>query len=96
LGRNYRSIEQSAWPAGQILMAANQTELEEKIAKYKPAGTSLETFKGYTLLGTPKECLHGFQTYADLGANYYMLYFVDLPSVEGLRLFKEEGACLLG
>jgi len=96
LGRNYRSIEQSAWPAGQILMASNQSELEEKTAKYKPAGTSLETFKGYTLLGTPKECLHGFQTYADLGADYYMLYFADLPSVEGLRLFKEEGACLLG
>ncbi len=96
LGRNYRSIMQSAWPGGQILMAANQSELEEKIAKYKPEGTSLESFKQYTLLGTPKECLHGFQVYADLGASYYMLYFADLPSVEGLRLFKEEGACLLG
>lgn len=96
IGRNYRSIEQTCWPRGQILMATNQSELEEKIAKYKPEGTSRETFKQYTLLGTPKECLHGFQAYADLGASYYMLYFGDLPSVEGLRLFKEEGACLLG
>jgi F420-dependent oxidoreductase-like protein len=96
IGRNYQSIEQSAWPAGQILMAADEGELEKKIARIKPEKVSLEEFKKYTLTGTPKECLRGFQPYVDLGASYFMLYFADLPSVEGLRLFKEEGAFILG
>ncbi len=96
VGRNFQSIEQACWPAGQILMAANQDELEAKIAKYKPAATKLEDFKQYTLMGTAQQCLRGFQPYVDLGASYFMLYFADLPSVEGLRLFKEEGACILG
>jgi len=30
--------------------------------------------------------------YVDLGASYFMLYFADLPSTAGLRLFAETGA----
>ena len=29
------------------------------------------------------------QGYVDLGVTFFMLYFGDLPSVEGLRLFAE-------
>ncbi len=96
IGRDFRQIELSCWPAGQILVAANQKELDEKIPKYKPAGTSLEDFKQYTLVGTAEDCIRGFQAYADLGVTYFMLYFTDLPSLDGLRLFKEAGACILG
>jgi F420-dependent oxidoreductase-like protein len=96
IGRDYRQIELSCWPGGQILVAADQKELEEKIGKFKPSGTSLEEFKQYTLVGTAEDCVRGFQAYADLGVTYFMLYFADLPRVEGLRLFKEAGACILG
>ena len=96
VGRDFKQIEKSCWPAGQILIAADQKELEEKIAKYKPPNTSLEDFKQYTLVGTVEDCLKGFQAYFDLGATYFMLYFADLPSIDGLRLFKEKGACIFG
>ncbi len=96
VGRDFREIEKACWPAGQILVAQDQKELEQKIAKYKPEGTSLEEFKQYTLVGTAKDCVRGFQAYVDLGVTYFMLYFADLPSVEGLRLFKEAGACIFG
>jgi F420-dependent oxidoreductase-like protein len=96
IGRDFRTIEQTCWPSGQILVARDQNELDLKIAEYKPAGASLEDFKQYTLLGTIEDCIRGFQAYADLGVTYFMLYFADLPSVEGLRLFKEKGACILG
>ncbi len=96
IGRNFKEIELSCWPSGQILVAADQTELKEKVGKYKPAGTSLEEFEKFTLMGTKEDCLRGFQAYVDLGATYFMLYFADLPTVDGLRLFKEAGACILG
>ncbi len=95
IGRDFRTIEQSCWPAGQLLIAHDQNELELKIAEYKPAGVSLEDFKQYTLMGTAQDCVRGFQAYADLGVTYFMLYFADLPGTEGLRLFKEAGACIL-
>ncbi len=96
VGRDYREIEQGCWPSGQILVASNQKELDEKIAKYKPAFTSLEDFKQYTLVGTGKDCIRGFQAYVDLGATYFMLYFADLPSTDGLKVFRDAGACFFG
>ena len=29
------------------------------------------------------------QVYVDLGVTYFMLYFADLPSLDGLKLFSE-------
>ncbi len=96
IGRDFHQIEQSCWPSGQILIAADQKELQEKIAQHKPQNVPLDEFKQYTLVGTAEDCIRGFQAYVDLGATYFMLYFADLPSVDGLRLFKEAGACILG
>jgi F420-dependent oxidoreductase-like protein len=93
IGRDFHQIERSCWPSGQILIAANQQELEEKIAKYKSANTTIEEFKQYTLMGTAKDCMQSFQTYIDLGVTYFMLYFADLPHLDGLRLFKDTSVC---
>jgi alkanesulfonate monooxygenase SsuD/methylene tetrahydromethanopterin reductase-like flavin-dependent oxidoreductase (luciferase family) len=41
------------------------------------------------LYGTPDECIEQLQVYVDLGVTYFMLYFADLPSADGLRLFSE-------
>lgn len=96
IGRDFKKIEKSCWPSGQILIARDQNELELKLAEYKPAGTSLEDYKQYTLLGTSQECIRGFQAYVDMEVTYFMLYFADLPNVEGLRLFREASACIWG
>ena len=92
VGRNFEEIEKACWPAGQILIAQNQRELSEKISQQKPANTSMGDFKKVTLAGTPDECREHLQVYADLGVTYFMLFFADLPSIDGLRLFAEDVA----
>jgi len=89
VGRDFSEIEKSCWPGGQVLIAQNHRELNEKISRIKPPNTTLEGFKKVTLAGTPHECVERLQVYADLGVTYFMLFFADLPSVDGLRLFSE-------
>lgn len=89
LGRDFSEIERSCWPSGQILIAETQKELNKKIVKHKPAGVSLEDYKKYTLAVTPDECKQQLKVYSELGVTYFMLYFADLPSTDGLKIFAE-------
>lgn len=89
VGRDFNEIQKSCWPGGQLLIAQDQRELNEKISKIKPANTPLEEFKKAILAGTPDECLERLQVYVDLGVTYFMLFFADLPSTDGLKLFAE-------
>jgi len=89
VSRDFGEVEKSCWPSGQILMAENQEELSQKISKFKPANMDIEEFKRSTLAGTPDECRERLQVYTDLGATYFMLFFADLPSSDGLRLFAK-------
>ncbi|MCW4029855.1 MAG: TIGR03560 family F420-dependent LLM class oxidoreductase [Candidatus Bathyarchaeota archaeon] len=92
LGRNPNEIERSCWPSGQILIAPDQSALTEKLAKYKSPNQTLEDYKKYTMTGTPKECIEQLQGYRNLGVSYFMLFFADLPNLEGLRVFAQEVA----
>lgn len=89
VGRDFSEIEKSCWPGGQVIIAQSQSELGEKISKLKPANTPLKEFKKVSLAGTPDECLERLQVYVDLGVTYFMLFFADLPSTDGLKLFAE-------
>jgi len=89
IGRNFSEIEKSCWPSGQVLIAQTEREVKEKIAQKNVLGLTLEEFKQTSLVGTPKQCREQLQFYIDLGVTYFMLYFADLPSVRGLRLFAE-------
>jgi alkanesulfonate monooxygenase SsuD/methylene tetrahydromethanopterin reductase-like flavin-dependent oxidoreductase (luciferase family) len=89
IGRSFSEIEKSCWPGGQVLIAKNQRELSEKISQRKPTAISLEDFKKTSLTGTPDECVEQLQVYVDFGVTYFMLYFSDLPSIDGLKLFAE-------
>ena len=89
IGRDFSEIEKSCWPGGQVLIAQNKRELDEKISQRKPAKVSLEDFKKTTLAGTPDECIARLQVYVDLGVTYFMLFFADFPSLDGLRLFAK-------
>jgi alkanesulfonate monooxygenase SsuD/methylene tetrahydromethanopterin reductase-like flavin-dependent oxidoreductase (luciferase family) len=90
IDRDFSEIEKSCWPSGQILIAKDQEELNQKISKFKPANMSSVEFKRSTLAGTPDECKELLQAYIDLGVTYFMLYFADLPSTGGLRLFAKD------
>ena len=89
VGRNFGEIEKSCWPGGQVLIAKNQSELNEKVSQKNALGLSLDEFKKTSLVGTPEQCREQLQVYVDLGVTCFMLYFADLPGVEGLRLFAD-------
>lgn len=89
VGKNYDAIEKSCWPAGQLLIAQNQTELDKKISSLKPDRVTLEDFKKYTLAATPETCKEELQVYLNLGVSYFMLFFADLPNMDSLRQFSK-------
>ena len=89
VGRDIGEIERSCWPSGQILVVKDKNELIEKVSKLKPPTMSLDDYKKSTLAGTPDECVERLRIYMDLGVTYFMLYFADLPSLDGLKLFSE-------
>ncbi len=95
VGRNFLEIEKSCWPAGQIVIAPNQIELEKKVQRLKLKGETREAFGKYSFVGTPEECVKQLQSYAELDAKYFMLFFGDLPDTSGLRLFAEAVAKLI-
>ncbi len=90
VGREFGKIEKSCWPGGQVLIAQSQAELNEKVSKVKPSTVSMQEFQKVTLVGTPEECRERLRVWVDLDVTYFMLYFGDLPSLDGLRLFSED------
>ena len=90
VGRDFGEIERSCWPGGQVLIGQNQRELEEMLSIRKPSSLPMDEFRKGNLSGTPNECRKQMQVYVDLGVTYFMLYFADLPSTDGLKLFSEE------
>jgi len=89
VGRDFGEIERSCWPGGQVLITQDQRELEEMISLRKPASLPMDEFRKGNLSGIPNECMKHLQVYVDLGVTYFMLYFADLPSTDGLKLFSE-------
>jgi F420-dependent oxidoreductase-like protein len=89
VGRDFQEIEKSCWLGGQIFITSNRKELEEKVSRLKPKSVSIKDFKKVNLVDTPYECIRRIQRYASLGVTHFMLFFGDLPSMNGLRLFAE-------
>jgi alkanesulfonate monooxygenase SsuD/methylene tetrahydromethanopterin reductase-like flavin-dependent oxidoreductase (luciferase family) len=88
-GRDFSEIERSCWPAGQLLLALDQTEINEKITRCKPKDVSQEDYRKYALAATPSECRERLQVYSDLEVTSFMLFFADLPRLDSLRLFAK-------
>jgi alkanesulfonate monooxygenase SsuD/methylene tetrahydromethanopterin reductase-like flavin-dependent oxidoreductase (luciferase family) len=42
------------------------------------------------LVGTPDDVVSQIRQYVDLGISHFMLWFLDFPSLEGLRLFAQQ------
>jgi F420-dependent oxidoreductase-like protein len=89
VGRDFHEIEKSCWLGGQIFIVPNQKELDEKVLQLKPKNVSLKEFKKLNFIATPDECRQKIRQYTSLGVTYFMLFFGDLPSVSGVRLFAK-------
>jgi alkanesulfonate monooxygenase SsuD/methylene tetrahydromethanopterin reductase-like flavin-dependent oxidoreductase (luciferase family) len=53
---------------------------------YRSRGDFEEEF----LIGTPDEIVRRVGDYVDLGVTHFMLWFMDFPSFDGIRLFARE------
>jgi alkanesulfonate monooxygenase SsuD/methylene tetrahydromethanopterin reductase-like flavin-dependent oxidoreductase (luciferase family) len=89
IGRDYGEIEKSCWPGGQVFIASKRRELDEKLSQRKPRNMSIGDFAKTNLVGTPEQCRRSIQQYVDLGVTFFMLFFGDLPSTDGLGLFAQ-------
>jgi F420-dependent oxidoreductase-like protein len=90
VGRDFHEIEKSCWLGGQIFLASDRKELDEKVLRWKPKNVSVEDFKKHSFIVTPEECRQKIQQYADVNVTYFMLFFGGLPDVSGLRLFAKD------
>jgi F420-dependent oxidoreductase-like protein len=96
VGRSFDEIEKLCWPVGQIFIGEDRKELKKKILQLTPKGVSLEDFMQTSFVGTPEEYMKQLQHYLNLGVTNFMLFFGDLPDLEGLRLFAEKVAQKIG
>ena len=88
-GRNFGEIEKSCWPGGQVLIADDERGVNKKVSQKNPLSLSRQEFKKTALVGTPEECRQQLQVYVDLDVTCFILFFGDLPRLDGLRLFAE-------
>jgi len=44
----------------------------------------------HSLVGTPEECISKLQDYFEIGANYFVLRFIDFEKKESIRFFNEK------
>ena len=58
----------------------------------KPTSVSLEDFERTILAGTTDEGIKRTEQYANIGVIHFMLFFGDLPEMQGIRLFAEKVA----
>jgi F420-dependent oxidoreductase-like protein len=89
VGRDFHEIEKSCWLGGQMFIGPNQKELDEKVLQLKPKNFSLKDFRKINFIATPDECRQRIRQYTSLGVTYFMLFFGDLPSVSGVKLFAK-------
>jgi alkanesulfonate monooxygenase SsuD/methylene tetrahydromethanopterin reductase-like flavin-dependent oxidoreductase (luciferase family) len=89
IGRSFEDIEKSCWPAGQIFIGEDKKELKKKVLHWLPKGVSLEDFMKTSFVGTPEDFIKQLQQYLNLGVTHFMLFFGDLPDIEGVKVFAE-------
>lgn len=69
---------------------------EDILAQMKATNPALENyssrkdFEKEFLIGTPDVIVDRLEEYTDLGITHFMLWFMDYPSLDGIRLFADE------
>jgi F420-dependent oxidoreductase-like protein len=90
VARSFDDIEKSCWPEGQIFLGENKKDVDEMVSQWVPEGVSLEDFMRTSFVGTPEVLRRQIRQYLNLGVTQFMLFFGDLPDLNGLRLFAEK------
>jgi alkanesulfonate monooxygenase SsuD/methylene tetrahydromethanopterin reductase-like flavin-dependent oxidoreductase (luciferase family) len=66
------------------------------LAQLKATNPALESYQSRAdfehefLIGTPNQIIRRLSEYTDLGVTHFMLWFMDFPSMDGVRLFARE------
>ena len=58
--------------------------------QWKPRHITVDDFKKPNFVCTPDECVQKIRQYTNLGVTNFMLFFGDLPQMDGLRIFAEK------
>ena len=87
VGRNLDDIEKSCWPAEQIFIGANMDKL---VSQFVPKDVSLKDFMQTNFVGTPEKCVKLLKSYVNVGVKQFLLFFGDMPRLDGLKIFAEE------
>jgi alkanesulfonate monooxygenase SsuD/methylene tetrahydromethanopterin reductase-like flavin-dependent oxidoreductase (luciferase family) len=90
-GRDYKSIRKSF--ETQILVAESESDLrrwKERIDAANPGYGDWDKLAERFLIGDVKTVTRRMQQYADLGVECFLLWFMDYPARDGLRLFAEK------
>jgi alkanesulfonate monooxygenase SsuD/methylene tetrahydromethanopterin reductase-like flavin-dependent oxidoreductase (luciferase family) len=83
-----KALEIAALPPSS--RGAPRTELVEALRG--PSPRPLHELVDDWLVGTPEDVTRRLREYMDLGISHFMLWFIDFPSLDGLRLFAERVA----
>jgi alkanesulfonate monooxygenase SsuD/methylene tetrahydromethanopterin reductase-like flavin-dependent oxidoreductase (luciferase family) len=98
-GRTLADLELSL--ETQVLIAPTPERVEEAIrfavSRPAPAGSRVDytdpasrgDLYARSLIGTPDEVSARIEEYRALGISHFLLWFMDFPSLEGIRLFAE-------
>ena len=92
-GRDYTSIAKSL--ETQVIIAPNHAELDELLNRIRTQNPEAKFYRDETRLrkvyvfGTPEECIDKIYEYVKLGMTRFILWFVDFPSVGGMKLFAD-------
>ena len=65
-------------------------KLDARMAVWEPVTQEpADSYRQGHLVGTPEQILERIDAYADLGCRYFVLWFPDYPSTDGLDLFAD-------
>jgi len=89
VGREFESLKRAI--GATCILAENKIKLNEKIKRFKPVEVTVEKYETTQnlLCGTIEECIESLEKYVDAGANYFILDFPDIITLETVRLFGE-------
>ena len=91
VGRDFQEIEKSCWPGGQIFIAQNRKELDEKVLRWKPKSVSMKDFKKFSLIGTPDECSTKNTAVCRFGCDVFYAVFWRPPQHEWRATVRRNG-----
>ena len=96
-GRNQDSISKTI--DMHVVIGKNAKEYEEKVSRLRKQTIedeigSLQLLPGdiidNCISGTPETCIEKIKQFTSLGVSQFMLWFLDIPSSDGLELFAKE------